>query len=464
LPWVYAFIIMVISSIFLLLLVIYIWRSGIIIGSKAITLLLFGIALYSSGVAFELIIPSLGGKNICLDFVYAGLVLIGPCWLAFSLAYSGKSLFLNKWVIGSLSIIPVVSLILKCTDGLFKLVYKESFIDPSNPYPVVSFIPGPWYSVQTVFQTTCMISGIILVAIVIFRSTAIYRRQAWVLFIASIIPLIGFILYLSGFIFKGFDYNPMFLSITGPLLVIGLIRYRLLYSLPLTWENVLETVTNHMIILDNEGLVVDFNPGIKSVFKDLTGKSIGKLLTEVIHGFPEILKLAESPDRYQAVIRIHGSRVLKFQVFYIRDSVNNVTGKTIILNESHKKYGKHHLDDDSIVRDILKIEKIMAKEKPFLDPELNLTVLAGKLEITRNRLSMILNECKKQKFYDFINNFRIDEAKRLMASKSCSGNILQIAFDSGFNSKSAFYSAFKGITGTTPLDYLSGLKKSGEVQ
>jgi AraC-like DNA-binding protein len=105
--------------------------------------------------------------------------------------------------------------------------------------------------------------------------------------------------------------------------------------------------------------------------------------------------------------------------------------------------------------DYLKILlEFMKKTKIYKDPEITLTNLADKLNIPRNTLSFIINEYTGLNFYDFINSYRIEEAKNILLDPCYkNNNILDIAYDSGFNSKSTFNASFKKFTNKTPKEY-----------
>jgi AraC-like DNA-binding protein len=102
----------------------------------------------------------------------------------------------------------------------------------------------------------------------------------------------------------------------------------------------------------------------------------------------------------------------------------------------------------------------MKQHKPYLNPELSLQMLANQLDIPPHYLSQVINEQLGQNFFDFINSHRIEEVKaRLLDPQYTHLTILAIAFDSGFNSKSAFNSAFKNQTGLTPSQFRTQHKK-----
>lgn len=124
------------------------------------------------------------------------------------------------------------------------------------------------------------------------------------------------------------------------------------------------------------------------------------------------------------------------------------------------KYENSSLSQIDAEREVAQLFQIMQDEKPYLDPDLTLQVLADRLNMKRNRLSQILNEYCGLKFYDFINNYRIDEVKQLMLKGKNPVNILQAAFDAGFNSKTTFYAAFKRTNGMSPSEFLSKVKLS----
>jgi AraC-like DNA-binding protein len=97
----------------------------------------------------------------------------------------------------------------------------------------------------------------------------------------------------------------------------------------------------------------------------------------------------------------------------------------------------------------------MENEKPYLDCDLTIYDLSEELDISRHYLTQIINEKINKNFYDFINEYRLNESIRLMTEeKSGKYTILQIAFDAGFKSKSSFNSIFKRLTQYTPTQYM----------
>ena len=96
----------------------------------------------------------------------------------------------------------------------------------------------------------------------------------------------------------------------------------------------------------------------------------------------------------------------------------------------------------------------MAGDKVYLESELTMPKLAKLVKCSVNHLSQAVNSGFGMSFFDFLNSYRIEEAKAMLSqSKPQSQAILDISFAVGFNSNSAFYAAFKKATGQTPAQY-----------
>lgn len=101
---------------------------------------------------------------------------------------------------------------------------------------------------------------------------------------------------------------------------------------------------------------------------------------------------------------------------------------------------------------------LMAREKPYRDPDLTLAELAGQLDTTPHKLSEVLNSEVGETFYDFVNRYRVDEVRRrLEEARAQRPNVLAVAMDAGFASKSTFNQVFKKRTGQTPSAYRKAL-------
>jgi AraC-like DNA-binding protein len=101
-----------------------------------------------------------------------------------------------------------------------------------------------------------------------------------------------------------------------------------------------------------------------------------------------------------------------------------------------------------------KLLAFMQNQRPYLDPELSLSSLSKELGLNRNQLSHLINDGIGENFYDFVNKYRVEEVKRLMVDpKKRNYNLLGIALEAGFKSKSTFNLIFKRFTGLTPTEY-----------
>jgi AraC-like DNA-binding protein len=117
------------------------------------------------------------------------------------------------------------------------------------------------------------------------------------------------------------------------------------------------------------------------------------------------------------------------------------------------------LSDEELNRYRVKLLEYMEKESPYLNPELRLTDLSEALGLKSYQLSEVLNRAMRTNFFQFINRYRIEVAKeRLRDPQYNYMNIIGIAMDSGFNSKSSFNETFRDFVGQTPSIYRSKQK------
>ncbi len=107
------------------------------------------------------------------------------------------------------------------------------------------------------------------------------------------------------------------------------------------------------------------------------------------------------------------------------------------------------------------IERAMREQKLYLEGQINLERFAEQIGLRARDVSAIINSHYHSNFFEFINGYRIEEAKRLLlADDAKDDTILDIIYKSGFNSQSAFHRFFKRITGVTPSEFRNQHRKA----
>lgn len=118
------------------------------------------------------------------------------------------------------------------------------------------------------------------------------------------------------------------------------------------------------------------------------------------------------------------------------------------------KYGSSNLDKNTS-RDLFqKVKLLFTEQRIFLESGISINTVAEKLSISPRIVSQVINENEHQNFYEFVNHYRIENAKALLIDlKNLNEKIATIAFEAGFGTVTSFNVAFKKKTGMTPSEY-----------
>jgi AraC-like DNA-binding protein len=140
--------------------------------------------------------------------------------------------------------------------------------------------------------------------------------------------------------------------------------------------------------------------------------------------------------------------LVAIMMFYSLQSSAFVSGH--IEKDQGAPEGKFSIDPELKGR----VERYMSEEKPYLHHLLNLDHLSARLSMSSRALSAVIKHSFKTNFYEFVNSYRIEEAKSILSDPTQKDKtMIEIAGECGFNSKATYNTFFKKLVGSTPTEY-----------
>ena len=163
---------------------------------------------------------------------------------------------------------------------------------------------------------------------------------------------------------------------------------------------------------------------------------------------------AFTPALYLGGVLCIGYYLLAQKEIYLFETAELVEIGQVIAHNLPKA-PKQRFADERAMRLKEKLQTLMVSEKIYLDSELSLPQLAKMMDVSTHDLSYLLNDSFGVNFFNFVNRYRVDEAKQLMLSgQNKHLNLLGIAYSAGFNSKTTFNMAFKKQAGLSPSEFM----------
>ena len=200
------------------------------------------------------------------------------------------------------------------------------------------------------------------------------------------------------------------------------------------------------------------NKGLSALSGEYTWLRLFLIFNAVLCGagliniFYNLLADEPAPVNPLTALLFSGGNYLILVFLIKRPAIFSVSDESAAENQKGK-YAKMQVVDAGTRRQYLqKIQLYLKSEKAFLDESFSLKQLSKQLGIAPHLISMVINSELQQNFYTLVNSYRVEEAKELLLGET-RPTIIEIAYASGFQSKSAFNKVFKQFTGQTPSDF-----------
>lgn len=171
---------------------------------------------------------------------------------------------------------------------------------------------------------------------------------------------------------------------------------------------------------------------------------------------------AHSDAFYSAMLVVVSGFVLLGMLAFIYMGLENpfifdaITADEKLLDvEVQKQYATSNLTREDGEAYLQILQEVMQSVKPYKNDTISITELARITNIPPRYLSQIINQYVGKSFFDFVNSYRVAEAKIQLQDPEI--RISEVMYDIGFSSRSSFNMAFKKITGQTPSQYRQGI-------
>lgn len=245
---------------------------------------------------------------------------------------------------------------------------------------------------------------------------------------------------------------------------------KLFYLIENTIELVAVFVTIYLIFYASKELK-QYEQNLYDNYAEIEGRNLSWLRKTFIFGLALcgvwfVVTLSDFTEDHFSVFLAYtvwiGLSIMMYWIGFSMIIQQGLLDSTIFaISESKQKEPLHSSNELSSKTDehYQRIIELMEVEKLYHNPNLNMSILSEKSELSNGYVSQIINQKRKQNFFDFINSYRVEEVKIRMADLDYDHyTVLALAQDAGFKSKSTFNSVFKKMTGQTPSQFRKNQK------
>jgi signal transduction histidine kinase len=294
-------------------------------------------AIWALTYGIEFLRDDLESKKFWSRLSYLGIAFLPVCYFFFTTTFSQKKKILTPGVMALLLILPFLTVPIALTDEHHHLLWKDViYIEESNML-VISH--GIWFWIFWSYSIVLILSGLFYLFQSIYKFSAWYRSQVGTLMIATLIPLGGNLVYVTGINpIPGLDWTPVLFIFTGLVITFGVMKYRMFDLVPFARNKLIDTMSDGVIVINKAGFIEDYNPAILKIFTleprvilHQPFKSVFKFYKNMVEAINEgngtlaEISINEAEDRkyYQARFTKVYDRNMKFTGHLVQ--VNDVT-------------------------------------------------------------------------------------------------------------------------------------------
>jgi PAS domain S-box-containing protein len=294
----------------------------------------FFAAIWAFFCGLEFMADDLESKKFWSQLSYFGFSFLPLFYFLFTTAFSQKHPIIKPGNLAALSIIPFVTIPLALTNDYHHLIWKNVTLNSELNMIIIEH--GTWFWIFWSYSITLIFAGLFNLFRSIYEFSAYYRSQVGTLLIATIIPLAGNVLYITGLgPIPGFDWTPVLFVFTGLVITFGIIRYRMFDLVPFARNKLIDTMSDGVIVVNSEGFIEDFNPAVAQIFNFHTGPIIRKRFASVFSAYPNLVTAIEEQKSLVEIETDKNGQANFYQIriTLIHDRNQQFSGHLLQINE-----------------------------------------------------------------------------------------------------------------------------------
>ncbi len=287
--------------------------------------------------AFEILTPTLVGKTFWSNMQFMGLTLLPIFWLETIMSYTGLGSGFRKQIPLALAFMGTTNLVIWTNDWHHWFRYKVYFAQSTTPFPIMVSQLGLWYYLYAAFSYFLFMISLAFLAHFYLSQQRFFRRQTLLLFTSVSIPLSVDLLFNLGITpIPYFNVTPMLFGISAFVVSAGLFPLHLFDLVPIAHNLMLETMTDGMIVLDNENRIVNINHAAREIIQVSTDiPVIGAPLNAVAANISEILTRFQKVEagRIEIETQDEETRHFDINISLVQTQKDGVLGQVAIFRD-----------------------------------------------------------------------------------------------------------------------------------
>jgi PAS domain-containing protein len=300
---------------------------------KFLIYLEFFVAIWAFSYAVEFCYSDLNTKIFWSKISYFGIAFLSVFYFLFATAFSQKKNIITSKNIVLIADYPAITIALVLTNEKHLLIWPEVILDSEKNLAHYSHGIGFW--LFWIYSETLLILGLYNLLSSIYNFPAYYKNQIGTLMIATLIPIIGNLMYLTNINpYPGFDWTPVSFVLTGIIIALGVFRFRMFDIVPLARTKLFEILNDGVVVINAHGSIEDCNSAVYSIFNWQNKSIIHEPFLKIFNQFDKLTSaLTNNLDSIQLDVNRENQR----NFYHVRISPvyrnKNVSGKILLFHD-----------------------------------------------------------------------------------------------------------------------------------
>ncbi len=311
------------------------WKFGKSPEVKYLILVEILAAIWALTYGIEFLRDDLESKKFWSRVSYLGISFLPVCYFFFATTFSQKRNILTPGISTLLLIIPFLTVPVAMTDEYHHLLWTSTKLNSETN--MLDINHGIWFWIFWIYSIALIVAGLFNLFRSVYHFTAYYRSQVGSLMIATIIPLSGNLMYVTGINpLPGFDWTPVLFVFTGLVITFGVMKYRMFDLVPFARNKLIDTLGDGVVVLNAEGFIEDYNPAVIKIFKLDPGDFRRSRFTTVFAKYKALIKAVEEGNCNMTEItldQVEGIKFYQVRITEIYDKNQKLSGRLVQLND-----------------------------------------------------------------------------------------------------------------------------------